>query len=137
VTAQCSVAENYFRDGSVDLACPPLRALLHIMRDGAFEGKNVSDPAIRELFSRETLLASEWYAERLQHQQVRDVRAWSEHIAYVERMLRDPGLLAADERAKVSARLREAQSRLEYAKSPSYPDSLRGCLGTDPSIANG
>ena len=24
-------AENHFKDGSIDLACPPLKALLHIM----------------------------------------------------------------------------------------------------------
>ena len=45
VSAQQKVAENYFRDGGIDLACPPLRALLHIMRDGHFEGADITDPA--------------------------------------------------------------------------------------------
>jgi hypothetical protein len=39
VEAQTRVARLYFDDGSVDAACPPLRALLHIMAQGHFEGK--------------------------------------------------------------------------------------------------
>ena len=44
VTTQKQIAENYFADGSVALACPPLKALLHIMRDGQYEGKDINDP---------------------------------------------------------------------------------------------
>ena len=40
-------AENYFADGSIDQACPPLKALLHIMVQGHFEGKGINDPEIR------------------------------------------------------------------------------------------
>ena len=32
------VAEHYFADGSVESAIPPLRALLHVMREGSWEG---------------------------------------------------------------------------------------------------
>ena len=38
VEAQRRVALNYFEDGSVDSACPPLKALLHIMAHGEYEG---------------------------------------------------------------------------------------------------
>jgi len=44
------VAENYFYDGSIDQASDGLKALLHIMRDGNYEGKDAHDPAIRALF---------------------------------------------------------------------------------------
>ena len=64
VEAQTRVALNYFEDGSVEAACPPLKALLHIMAHGQYEGKGVEDPAVRRLFTREYLLESDWYAER-------------------------------------------------------------------------
>ena len=53
VEAQCRVARNYFEDGSIDAACPPLRALLHIMADGHFEGKDAHHPEIRAMFTRD------------------------------------------------------------------------------------
>ncbi len=65
VEAQRRVALNYFEDGSVEAACPPLKALLHIMAHGAYEGMGLDDPRFRKLFDRETVLASDWYEERL------------------------------------------------------------------------
>lgn len=49
------IAGNYFEDGSIDHACPALKALLHIMKDGNHEGRDVHDPAIRALFALEAL----------------------------------------------------------------------------------
>ena len=40
IETQRTVALNYFKDGSIDVACPPLKALLHIMAYGEFEGKD-------------------------------------------------------------------------------------------------
>ena len=48
VDSQRRVALNYFEDGSVDAACPPLRALLHLMAHGHYEGMGIEAPAIRE-----------------------------------------------------------------------------------------
>ena len=45
VAAQKRVAENYFFDGSVDAACPPLRALLHIMARAAMGREEHRRPA--------------------------------------------------------------------------------------------
>ena len=44
VEAQRRVAAAYFEDGTIEDACPPLQALLHIMAHGQFEGKDASDP---------------------------------------------------------------------------------------------
>ncbi len=44
IETQRRVALNYFEDGSIDAACPPLKALLHIMAYGEFEGKIIHDP---------------------------------------------------------------------------------------------
>ncbi|MEO8373182.1 MAG: hypothetical protein ABI806_28615, partial [Candidatus Solibacter sp.] len=77
VEAQTRVARQYFQDGSVEAACPPLKALLHIMANGQYEGKGVEDVAVRRLFTREYLMQSEWYAERLRAKQSRDVALWT------------------------------------------------------------
>ncbi len=44
---QKSVALSYFEDGGIDVAIPPLKALLHIMAYGHYEGKTIHDPEIR------------------------------------------------------------------------------------------
>src|SRR6185436_900779 len=73
IATQRRVAQHYFADGSVELACPPLRALLHLMRDDQFEGRSLHDPGVRALFSREQMLASDWYQQRLVARQANDV----------------------------------------------------------------
>ena len=134
VSAQKNVAENYFRDGGIDLACPPLRALLHIMRDGQFEGKDINDPAIRGLFTREHLMASDWYAERLRTQQTLDIRAWSRHIAYLETLLHEAAPLDEAQRRPLGSRLQRAHAELKKAESEDYVGTLSGFLGADPSV---
>ena len=134
VTTQKLIAENYFADGSVALACPPLFALLHIMRDGEFEGKDIAAPSIRDLFTTEALLSSSWYRERLTAQQTLDVRQWKRHIQYLRDFLNKPNPLSPTLLREVTARLTQAQTRCEAAEKPGYPDSLHGFLGADPSV---
>ena len=107
--AQRLVALNYFEDGSVNAACPPIRALLHIMAHGSYEGKGVEDPAIRNMFTREALLKSDWYAERLATKQQRDIALWTRHVA------------ATNSTA--------AKAELARVSSPAYLKELRGATG--------
>src|SRR5665213_843606 len=79
VEAQQRSAQQYFDDGSIKNACPPLKALLTIMAYGNCEGKTERDPAVRRLFTRESLLASDWYRERLVTKQRRDIALWERH----------------------------------------------------------
>jgi hypothetical protein len=67
VAAQRNVALEYFEDGGINLACPPIKALLQAMVDGHL------DPSIRDMFTRGYLLSSGWYRERLCAQQSRDI----------------------------------------------------------------
>ncbi len=113
--AQRGVAELYFEDGSIEAACPPIRALLHIMAYGHYEGRSITDPAIRGMFTREALLASDWYRERLLAKQRRDVALWKRHLA--------------------SAGGEAVRARLARVESPDYPDSLIGTIGADPFTA--
>ncbi len=134
VSAQKAVAENYFRDGGVEGACPPLRALLHIMRDGQYEGHGVGDPEIRALFTREALLGSDWYGARLRAQQTLDARAWAHRVGSLEDTLRDESLQGDAPQADLLGRLGRAQSALDAVRGAGYVDSLQGFLGADPSV---
>jgi hypothetical protein len=53
---------NYFRDGSVEDAIPAIKALLHIMAYGEYQGHTLESKEVRDLFKKETILASDWYA---------------------------------------------------------------------------
>ena len=75
VEAQRRVALLYFEDGSVEQACPPVKALLHIMAHGHYQGKRIESATVRGMFQREALLGSDWYQERLRVKQRSDVRA--------------------------------------------------------------
>jgi hypothetical protein len=132
VATQKRVAQMYFADGSVNLACPPLRALLHIMRDDQWEGKTLEDPAVRLLFTRETLMASDWYAARLAAKQKVDRQLWRRHVDYLERFLKRA--THADEAARlgVPAQLVKARKLLAEIEASSYLDKLRGTIGAEP-----
>jgi len=84
VESQRRVAAGYFEDGSVEAACPPLRALLEIMARGSYHGMGADHPEVRGMFTREALLASDWYAERLRTKQQRDIVLWQRHLSALE-----------------------------------------------------
>lgn len=132
--AQQEAARLYFEDGSIEAACPPLQALLHIMAYGHFEGRGIDDPELRALFSREALLESDWYQERLVTRQVREVRLWMRHIAALESFANRPGYLAEAARLGIGEKLARAQAELQHVSSPEYLQELVGTLGADPIL---
>ncbi|MDA3832471.1 MAG: hypothetical protein PF495_03665, partial [Spirochaetales bacterium] len=83
VEAQQKVAKSYFEDGSIEGAIPPLKAILHIMTKGDYNGKSIDDPEIREMFTLENMMASDWYHKRLNNKQLRDVAQWKKHLKYL------------------------------------------------------
>jgi len=97
----------------VEAACPPVKALLHIMAFGEYEGKTVHDPSIRAMFTRESMMASNWYRERLQARQRRDVELWTRHAQASE----------------------AGRGVLERVSSPAYLEELVGTIGADPCTA--
>ena len=129
--AQRSVALNYFKDGSIEAACPPIRALLHIMAYGEYEGMCESDPRILKIFTRESLLASDWYKDRLRAKQSIDIALWTRHNAALEELMaRGAPPLQID----CNYRFTMAREQLKRAKSDSYLAQLAGTIGADPSI---
>lgn len=132
VSTQKRVARMYFEDGSVARACPPLRALLHIMAEDAWEGKGLDHPEVRAMFTREHLLASDWYAARLNAKQAADRRLWRRHLDYLERFLKKSSYAEEAARLKIAARLDLARKSWEEAESPAGLERLRGTLGAEP-----
>ncbi len=131
VEAQQRVALLYFEDGSVDHACPPVKALLHIMAHGHYEGNGIGSAAVRGMFQREALLASDWYQERLRVKQRADVALWRRHVETLEAALASMDAREAT-RLELDARLADSRAELDRVKSAEYLGSLVGTLGADP-----
>ena len=132
VETQQKVAQQYLDDGSVEDACPPLKALLHIMAKGSYQGKDVHEPEIRELFTKESLLASGWYLERLQIKQARDIKLWSRHVESLQKFSSLANYASEIERLKIGQRLEKAKAELERVENPDYLEQLVGMIGADP-----
>jgi hypothetical protein len=136
VEAQHNVASRYLEDGSIEEACPPLKALLTIMATGSFGGKDVHHPDIRALFTREALLASDWYRERLEVKQERDIHLWQRHVAYLTAFANRASHQDMAARLDIPDRLAKAKTKLEWLKSKNYLQSLQGTIGADPMRAS-
>ena len=128
--AQQRVAQRYFQDGGYELACPPLQAVLSIMAHGDWNGKQITDPEVRELFTRTSLLESDWYHRRLATQKQRDIQHWqsfqerlNDYIAKKSQTADELGL---------HDRLRFATEKLQAAQADGYEQQLVGTLGADP-----
>ena len=119
------VAQHYFNDGSIELACPPLRALLHIMRDDHFEGQTLDAPDFRAQFTRENLLSSDWYAAHLAEKQRSDIRLYERRVAYLEEFLNKTNYAAEAARLSIPNRLAEARAMLTQVSSPGYLKEFR------------
>ena len=132
VEAQRRVALNYFEDGSVESACPPLKGLLHIMARGEYDGMGLGDARFRTLFERDVVLESDWYRERLRSKQERDVALWHRHVAALEQFKRSGVMTASTPEFDVRSRLRDAQRELARVSSPAYLHELIGTIGADP-----
>ncbi|MEO6003801.1 MAG: hypothetical protein ABIZ04_04610 [Opitutus sp.] len=135
VEAMRCAAERYFNDGSIEQACPALRALLHIMRDGAWEGRTAEDPAFRALFSRETLLASPWYRARLEAQRDVEAHLWERHAQYLEKFLQRQNYADVAAQLDIRGRLERVTAHLRATRGTDYVNGLVGTLGAEPFIA--
>jgi hypothetical protein len=132
VSTQKRVAKMYFDDGSVNNACPPLKALLHIMLHDKWEGKTLESPEFRKLFTRESLFASDWYAARLVAKQKVDRHLWQRHVEYLDRFLKRTSHAEEASRLFIADRLKNARKNLEEIESAAYLKKLHGTTGVEP-----
>ena len=129
--AQQRVALDYFTDGSIHDACPPLKALLHIMAYGHVDHKQIDDPSIRHMFTRDYLLQSDWYKERLLIKQSRDTQLWLQHKAYLNSQMQALDEDETDRKLQLAEQISEADGMIEKVKSLTYLERLHGTLGAD------
>ncbi len=130
VSTHKRVAESYFADGGIELACPPLKGLLEIMAYGKTEeGWTLSSPQFRDLFKRETILASDWYRERLEAKQEQEVKHIGESLKHLHEFVENPHNEHAAERLHLGERITELEAELERKKSPKHIEELVGTIG--------
>jgi len=129
--AQQRVAQRYLDDGSIEEACPPLRALLMIMATGSYEGKTERDPEIRRMFTQEALFESPWYRQRLSTRQRVEVELWKRHNDYLQQFAADPRNTEVAQRMQLAQRQQHAANCLKHVQSAQYARKLIGTLGAD------
>ncbi|MDL5046243.1 hypothetical protein QQ054_09370 [Oscillatoria amoena NRMC-F 0135] len=126
------VAARYFEDGSVEAACPPLKALLHIMAEGHFEGRDISDPAVRGLFDRDTVLQSPWYRDRLLAARDNEKHRLEKCLDALKNALAQGHLYHEEFQAGIRERIRQAERSLERVGQADYVEALVGTIGAEP-----
>lgn len=129
--AQRKVALNYFADNSVVKAIPPLKALLHVMAYGEWEGKTLSHPLIRQMFDRSFVLDADWYRERLIRKQQIDTAFYSRSVIYLEKFMKLEINREYRTQLQLDDRLTLVKKRLDEAASSQYLAFLQGTIGAD------
>jgi hypothetical protein len=102
------------------------------MLNDEWDGKHLDHPDLRKLFTRENLLASDWYATRLAAKQKVDRALWKRHVECLNQFLRRPNYTDVAENLGIADRLTQARKTLEAVESPDYPKKLTGTLGAEP-----
>lgn len=133
VTTHERVAKAYFADGTIELAIPPLRALLEIMANGVTrEGWDLESPAFRALFERDDILASDWYAARVDAKQAAAAGRAEAGLKALQKFISTPGNEEPSARLDVPARIRAAEAEYARFASPAYRSAIIGTVGRQP-----
>ena len=126
------IAKQYISDGSIAGLIPPLQALIHIMAEGSYEGKTLDDPAIRGMFTRENVVNSDWYQERLTIKQNRKANCCLSHIDYLKEFMSYDHNAPEVKKLQVVNRLKSVEDRLAYVRSDKFLTDSVGTIGADP-----
>jgi len=133
VTTHQWVARSYFDDDTIALAVAPLRALLEIMAEGVTEeGWGLDSPEFRGMFTREAVLASGWYAQRLDAKQAAASARAKAGLAAIEKSVSTPGNEEPTARLGMPERVEAARASAQQLSSPEYRDQLVGTVGSTP-----
>jgi hypothetical protein len=132
VEAQQRVANLYFIDNSVEAAIPPLKILLHIMAHGHYEGKEISDPELRKYFDRDYVMGSDWYKERLELKQQKEVAFRKAQLKNLQDFAADQDQADLFDTLLINERMEECKQALAIAESEGYLEHLQGTIGADP-----
>ena len=133
VTTHERVARSYFQDGTIALAVPPLRALLEIMAEGSTAaGWGLDSPEFRVMFTRGAILASDWYAQRLDAKQAAASARANAGFAAIEKFVSTPGNKEPTARLDMPARVEAARVEAQRLASPEFREQLVGTAGNTP-----
>lgn len=86
------------------------------------------------MFTRDQVLASDWYKKRLIAKQKVDMALWTRHIDYLQNYLEQTRGETGLESLQLSARLRTAQEQLAIVSTPGYLQALVGTIGVEPCL---
>jgi hypothetical protein len=100
------------------------------MANGSFEGKLITDPAIRSMFTYDYLLQSAWYKERLTIKQQRDALLWQQHRDYILQRMSETEETDSLHQT-LSDKLAVSVRMLDEVSCLSYLAGLQGTLGAD------
>ncbi|MDR2511916.1 MAG: hypothetical protein LBC89_05605, partial [Bacteroidales bacterium] len=121
-------AEKYFKDGSINMAIPPLKALLNIMVYGEYEGLTLESPKFRKMFTYDYLIKSDFYKERLKNKQANDIWLFTK---FVENLGKSIEKIEGDKKSVeiLTQRLHYAEDILSKVSTPEYLARLQDTLG--------
>jgi len=92
----------------------------------------VHAPQIRAMFTREALLASDWYRQRLQVKRARDLVLWRRNLDELSRFQQNPHNVDEARRLDLGSRIAYAQAQLDALEQPDSWRTFIGTLGADP-----
>jgi len=128
------VAQAYFADGTIEGAVPPLRALLEIMAHGeSAEGWHLDTPEFRNMFSRETVLASDWYIARLDAKRAAALARSEAGLAAIEHFAAVPGNEEPSARLGIPERIAAAKFEIARFQTDAYWSQIVGTTGGESS----
>lgn len=134
VSTQRRVALGYFEDGSMDLAIPPLKALLHLMAHDGYEGMTLHHPELRAMFTRESITGSDWYPARLEAKLRIEQRRCREQIRHLEQFLTRSTHQREAKRLGIEQRLEQARRHLASLEQGDAIAAFNGTIGAEPSL---
>ncbi len=127
------VARAYIDDGTIELAVPPLRALLEIMAEGTSrEGWSLASPEFRAQFTRDSVLASDWYAARLDAKHAAARARAQAGLAAIEKFVATPGNDEPVARLGMPDRVEAAQAEVARLAGSEFRAGLVGTVGRTP-----
>jgi hypothetical protein len=130
--AQAKAASAYFSDGSVEEAIPPLKAILHVMAKGSYEGKSIHDAEVRALFNRDYVLGSDWYRDRLEAYREREDSYMAASITRLRAYLAESAEAGSVAARRARTELSRAEERLAVLRQGEYIGMIKGSIGLDP-----
>jgi hypothetical protein len=92
----------------------------------------IDDPRFRGMFTRENLLSSDWYRERLQTKQSRDIALWQRHAKSLEVFRAANEDAALPDALNLEDRFSAARTQLARVSASAYLEELVGTIGADP-----